>query len=212
MRQEQVGQRRAAEWRALGRWIALGVWLVGCGGGAERAAQHARLAALEQDVQQMRDELVRAKTAAPEPSKTGATDPTFKLGCPQPWTLQVPAGAVLWHCRAPAATPDGLFAQCSVVSQPQVAIEIKDYFEYALNVSAPWREAKNLTDKPVKHNGRDAFEATFEVDPKPVPMKMMGMLVPHETHTYAITCSAPSAAFESYTKAFRHIIDTFAIK
>ena len=197
------------------RWFLLSFGLLACGGGGggpERVAQNARIAALEQDVRELSAEMEAAEASAAAPVKTGAVDPAFKVSCPQPWTLQVPSGAVLWNCRAPAATPDGVYAQCSVVSQPQVAIETKDYFEYALHVTAQWREVKNLSDKPLKLNGRDAFEATFEVEQKPLALKMMGALVPHGTHTYTLTCFAPSAAFESYTKAFRQIIDTFAFK
>jgi hypothetical protein len=67
----------------------------------------------------------------------------------------------------------------------------------------------NMHDQRVKVNGVEAFEATFEDDPKPVPLKMLSVLLPHREATYAITCFAPRASFDKYEAAFRKIIDTF---
>lgn len=198
--------------------VSLGSWLPACGGDTERAAQSARIAAVEQEVRRLSEEIATLKSAAPTQPKPAASQSAsapvqpFKLACPQPWVLHMPLGAALWSCRAPEPTPQGLYAQCHVVSQPQVAIETKNYFELALNAAPQLLEVKNLKDKPTKLNGADAFEATFEADPKLVPLKMLSALVPHGEMTYTVTCFAPSAAFDNYTNAFRQIIDRFAFQ
>jgi hypothetical protein len=210
---QKISIRRDAL-RSVGWLMTLGCWLTACGGDAERAAQSARLATLEQEVRQLGDSVAALKAAPPVPNKpaTPVSSPAhaFKVACPQPWLIHVPLGASLWSCRAPEPTSQGLYPQCNVVFQPQIAIETKNYFEFALNASPQLLEVKNLKDKRTKLNGADAFEATFEADPKPLPLKMMSALVPHGEATYAVTCFAPSAVFDSYAKAFRQIIDTFA--
>jgi hypothetical protein len=211
---QEMNMRRRARASSVGWLVTLACGLSACGGDAERAAQSARLATLEQEVRQLGDSVAALKTAAPAHDKpapvAGSPALAFRVACPQPWSIHLPLGAALWSCRAPEPAPQGLYAQCNVVFQPQLAIETKNYFEFALNASPPLLEVKNLKDKPTKINGADGFEATFEADPKPVPLKMLSALMPHGEATYAITCFAPSAAFDTYSKAFRQIIDTFA--
>jgi hypothetical protein len=189
-------------------------WLAACGGDAERATQSARLATLEQEVRQLSDSVAALKSSSRAPAPPAAPAPVppmpFKIACPRPWLIHAPLGATLWNCRAPTPTSQGMYPQCSVVFQPQIAIETRDYFEFALNASPQLRSVTNFKDKHVKVNGADAFEASFEADPQPIPLKMMGTLMPHGDVTYAITCSAPSASFASYSEAFRQIIGTFA--
>jgi hypothetical protein len=196
----------------LGWLMALACWSTACGGGAERAAQSARLETLEREVRRLGETVAALKTpaaaAAPQPTKPPAL--AFNVACPQPWVPHTPLGATLWNCRAPEPTPQGLYPQCHVTLQAQIAIETKTYFEFALNAAPQLLEVRNFKDSRSKINGADAFEATFEADPKPVPMKMMSALLPHGETTYAITCFAPSATFAEYSKAFRKIIDTFA--
>jgi hypothetical protein len=209
----ETNMRRCELARVCGLMM-LACWLPACGGDAERTAQSERIATLEQQVRQLVDNVaaLQSATAAQTKSSTPVSSPApaFRVACPQPWLIHAPLGAALWSCRAPEPTPQGLYAQCNVVFQPQVAIETKNYFELALNASPQLFEVKNLKDKPAKINGADGFEATFEADPKPVPLTMMSALMPHAEATYAVTCFAPSAAFDRYTKAFRQIIDTFA--
>jgi hypothetical protein len=188
----------------------LGGWLPACGQDAAAATESARLALLEQEVRQLRESVAALK--APASTEPAAASTSFKLDCPQPWLLQPPTGATLWTCRAPVATPEGMYPQCSVVMQPHVAIETRNYFEYALIATPQLLEIKNLKDQPVKLNGADAFEGTFETEAKPIPLKMMSALLPQEKTTYTVTCFAPSAKFDDYSKAFRRIIDTFALK
>jgi hypothetical protein len=190
----------------FGFLLTLACWLPACGGGAERAAQSARMESLEIDVRRLEASIAALK--APQPAKPPPL--AFKLSCPQPWLLHTPLGATLWTCRAPEPTAEGLYPQCHVSLQPQVAIETKNYFEFALNAAPQLLQVQNLKDKPTKINGADAFEATFEADPKPVPLKMTSALLPHGEATYAITCFAPSATFANYSQAFRRIIETFA--
>jgi hypothetical protein len=198
---------RAASWLMM-----LGGWLPACGQDAAAAAESARLALLEQEVRQLRESVAALKAPAPSPTEAAAPSTVFKLTCPQPWLLQPPMGPTLWTCRAPVATPEGMYPQCSVVMQPHVAIETKNYFEYALIATPQLLEIKNLKDQSVKINGADAFEGTFEAEAKPIPLKMMSALLPQEKTTYTVTCFAPSAKFDDYSKAFRRIIDTFALK
>jgi hypothetical protein len=215
---QEIGSRRVARARTVAWSIVLGA-LAGCtGNDAERAAEAARLATLEHEVRRLGGDIAALKSAAPaqhnnpapEPPQSSTLSKAFRVACPQPWLLHTPLGATLWSCRAPLPTAEGLYPQCSVVFQPQVAIETKNYFEFALNAAPQLLAVKNLKDKSVKINGADGFEATFEVDPKPVPLKMMSALMPHLEVTYAVTCFAPSASFDKHAQAFRKIIDTFA--
>jgi len=195
----------------LGWLIVLACSFSACAGGAERAAQSARIEALEQEVRRLAESLAALKApaaAVSQPAKSPAQ--AFNVACPQPWLPHTPLGATLWSCRAPEPTRQGLYPQCNVSFQPQIAIETKNYFEFALNAAPQLLEVQNFKDKPTKINGADAFEATFEADPKPVPLKMMSALLPHGELTYAITCFAPSASFADYADGFRKIIDTFA--
>lgn len=204
--------RRAALLRAVGWPVMLGCWLPACSGDVDSAVHSARLATLEQEVRRLHDTVAELKAAPAKPATepvAGTTVHPFKVKCPQPWLLHTPLGTTLWNCRAPDPSPQGLYPQCHVTFQPQVAIETKNYFEFALNAAPQLLEVKNFKDKSTQINGADGFEATFEAEPKPIPLKMMSALMPHGLTTYAITCFAPSAAFDTYSKAFRQIIDTF---
>ena len=213
-----MGTARLTLVRTIGWLMTLLAGLPACGKGTEGAAQSARIAMLEQEVRRLGDKVAalepaaHGQGAAAAPQPASAPDKVFSLNCPQPWMLQPPPANTLWNCRAPAPTPEGLYPQCSVVVQPQVAIETKTYFEFALNTTPQFFEVKNVKDTRVKLNGADAFEATCDADPKPVPLKMMSALLPHNETTYVVTCFAPSATFANYSKAFRQIIDTFAFK
>jgi hypothetical protein len=198
----------------LGAALALTLgWLGACGRDAESAAQSARIASLEDEVRRLGDSVTAIKAGAatkPQPPPTAAEQAKpFKIDCPQPWLLHTPLGATLWDCRSPTPTPEGFYPQCSIVVQPQIAIELRSYFEFAWNASPQLREVKSLKDKPIKIKGHDGFEATFEADPKPVPLKMRSTLIPHGDQVYAVTCFAPSTSFDNYdAKAFQKITDT----
>jgi hypothetical protein len=200
--------------RQLTVWlVTAGCFLPGCNHESESAAQSARLSTLEQEVRRLGDQVAglatqKNKPATPQPG--GAPSDAFKITCPQPWLRHTPLGATIWSCRAPTPSPEGLYPQCSVSHQPQLEIETKHYFEFGLNAGPQLRDIKNLKDKPIKLGAADGFEATFDADPKPVPLRLLSVLMPHGEWTFMITCSAPSPSFESYSKAFRQIIDTFA--
>jgi len=198
---------------ALGWPAALASCLLACGTGTEGAAQSARLVLLEQEVRKLAESVAAQQPPPPaQPELPVARELAFKLDCPQPWLVNPPLGAALWTCQAPEPTPQGMYPQCSVTVQPHAAIETKSYFEYAMNASPQLLMVKNLTDKRVAINGADAFEASFEADPKPIPLKMIGALLPREQLAYTVTCFAPSAEFAGHAKAFRRIIDSFAFK
>jgi hypothetical protein len=182
-----------------------------CGGDdTERAALSARLAGLQEEVRRLGETVTALKANAKPPTAAGPQAPVFKLTCPQPWIMQIPVGASLWTCRSPTATPQGVYPQCSVIVQPQISIETKDYFEFATQAAPQLREIKDFKDKHTKLNAADSFEATFTAELTPVAQTMLGALIPHGETTYAVTCAAPSAEFTRYTAAFRRIIDTFA--
>lgn len=189
--------------------LALAVAFGGCGHDAENAAQSARIATLEDDVKRLRDSLNALKpdsTGKPSAPPTAAKTKPFSIECPQPWLLHTPLGATLWNCRSPTATAEGFYPQCSIVEQPQSSIELLNYFEFASNASPQLRQVKNLKDKPIKIKDHDGFEAVYESDPKPVPLKMRSVLIPHEEQVYAVTCFAPSNVFDSVdAKAFQKI-------
>jgi hypothetical protein len=211
---------RMKTWRHASALLAqlAGVLLPGCGGDSvERAAQTARLATLEEEVRRLNENVaalaLATKTAPAEPrgpEAQAAHAPPFRVSCPQPWVLNQPLGASMWTCRSAKATSEGYYPQCSIIFQPQVAIETKSYFELASSASPDLREIKNVKDKHIQLNTADAFEATFEADPKPLPLKLLSVLVPHGVGTYAITCAAPSAAFDSFQPGFRKVVDSFA--
>lgn len=194
--------------------LALAMSLGACGHDAENAAQSARIATLEDDVKRLRDSLNAIKPGEkgkPAVPPAAAKQKPFTIECPQPWLLHTPLGATLWTCRSPTPTPEGFYPQCSIVEQPQTSIELLNYFEFAANASPQLRQVKNLKDKPIKIKNHDGFEAVYESDPKPVPLKMRSVLVPHEEQVYAVTCFAPSNAFDSFdSKAFQKITDTIA--
>lgn len=185
--------------------------LGGCSGGdAERAAQGARLTALEETVRRLEAQLSAQKGAPPAAANPDeAAAKLFKVSCLPPWQPHAALGATLWACRSPAPAPEGVYAQCSVVTQPQLDIETKSYFDFAYSGAPQLRSMTNVHDQRVKVNGVEAFEATFEDDPKPIPLKMLSVLLPHGEATYAITCFAPRASFDKYEGAFRKIIETF---
>lgn len=199
------------ETRAL-LWLAQLTVLAACGHDAENAAQSARIATLEDDVRRLNEALkAGAPTKAPSPPTAAEKSKPFTIECPQPWLLHPPLGATLWNCRSPTPTPEGFYPHCSIVEQPQVSIELANYFEFAWNAAPQLRQIKNLKDKPIKIKDHDGFEAVFEADPKPVPVKVRSTLIPQGEQVYAVTCFAPSASFESFdAKAFQKIIDTIA--
>jgi hypothetical protein len=194
------------------------MWLImatACDRADENAAQSARIASLEDEVRRLGVQLtaLQSGTASkpqPPPEAAGANKP-FTIECPQPWLLQPPLGATLWNCRSPTPTPEGLYPQCSIVMQPHVAVELQGYSEFAWNASPQLRQVKNYKDKPIKVKDRDGFEAVYEADPKPVPVKVRSVLIPSAEHVYAVTCFAPSASFDNYdAKAFQKITNTIA--
>ncbi len=180
--------------------VAVLGWMLGCSDGA------ARIEALEQEVGKLGEELRALKSASP-----GAAAGAFAIKCGQPWILEHrPLGAALWTCRAPEPSPDGVYPQCSVFEEPQNAIETKQYFERALHAAGQLHAIKNFSDKPIQREGSSTFEATYEAELAPVAIKSLGMLFPYREHTFTVSCFAPSAAFASYEKAFRQVIDSFA--
>jgi hypothetical protein len=190
--------------------VSLALGACSAGGDAERAAQSARLAAVEADVRRLQELVTVLKAqpaAAPAPEEAAAK--AFSVACLPPWLPHAALGATLWACRSPAPSPEGFFPQCSVVTQPQLEIETKSYFEFAYSAAPQLRAIANVHDQRVTLNGADAFEATFEDDPKPIPLKMLSVLLPHRESTFAITCFAPRASFDRYVASFRKIIDSF---
>ena len=198
---------------ARNAWLGIAAvvgWVAGCGSDADRAAQAARIATLEQQVKQLEEGVagLRAQAQPAEAAAHAKPQHPFKVPCPQPWHIHAPLGAALWTCRAPEPA-QGVYPQCHVVWQPQIEIETKNYFTFALNAAPQLLEIKNFKDKRTKLNNADAFEATFDAEPKLVPLKMVGALFPHKEATYAVTCFAPSTAFAAHEPAFRKIIEGF---
>jgi hypothetical protein len=187
--------------------------LTACDNPEENTAQSARIALLEDEVRRLGAQLTALPSGTtskskPPPTAAGVTKP-FAIECPQPWLLQPPLGATIWTCRSPAPTPEGFYPHCSIVMQPQVAVELLGYSEFAWNASPQLRQVKNYKDKPLKIKDHDGFEAIYEADPKPVSVKMRSVLIPNAEHVYAVTCFAPSASFDSYdAKAFQKITNT----
>lgn len=195
--------------------VALARSLMACGHDAENAAQSARIAVLEDELRKL-----SVRVSAPgagdadkpkSPPTAAAPSKPFTIECLQPWLLHPPLGASLWTCRSPSAAPEGIYPQCSIVVQPQIAIETQNYFEFAWNAAPQLRQVKNIKDKPIKIKDHDGFEAVYEADPKPVSVKMRSVLIPYGEQVYAVTCFAPSSSFDEYdARAFQKITSSIA--
>src|SRR5690349_576900 len=87
------------------------------GGDAERAAQGARLAALEEHVRKLEAQVSAQKALPPAANPDEVAAKMFKVSCLPPWQPHAALGATLWACRSPVPAPEGVYAQCSVVTE-----------------------------------------------------------------------------------------------
>ena len=197
-------------------WLCRLVCCAGlCGDVAGCAGDRERLDVLEHEVNQLREQVAKLKAvAAPEPPTAPEADRPlpFKLACPQPLQRYALLGSSLWTCRSPVSSPEGLYPQCNVVFQPQVAIEPRDYFEYALSAAPQLHATQSFQSKPAEVHGAPSFEGSFDAQLNPVPLKALGRLMPQRDITYAVTCIAPASVYANYEPAFRQILDSFEWK
>jgi hypothetical protein len=211
VRQLGKGNHLGAAWRC---GVACCVALTG--GVAACSSERERLDALEHEVNQLREQLAKLK-ATSDPEPPSAPEPAeprlpFKLSCPTPLRRYAALGNSLWTCRSSKPSPEGVYPQCNVVFQPQVAIEPRDYFEFALSATPQLTATQNFRSQPVQVNGAPSFEASFDVVPSSAPLKLLGRLMPQGEITYAVTCSAPASSYANYERAFRQIVDSFEWK
>jgi hypothetical protein len=186
------------------------------GGSAACNGERERLDALEHEVNQLSEQLAKLKaTSAPEPpSAPEPAEPRlpFKLSCPTPLRGYAVLGSSLWTCRSSLPSPEGVYPQCNVVFQPQVAIEPRDYFEFALSATTPLTATQNFRSQPVQVNGAPSFEVSFDVVPSSAPLRLLGRLMPQGEIAYAVTCSAPASSYANYEQVFRQVVDSFEWK
>jgi len=189
--------------------LALTCSVTACNPGTDPATLE-RIEALEHELRTVNREVASLRSNA-EMSAKQAELP-FRFRCESPLGLYVNQSEALLTCRAYRPSPEGLFPQCNVIFQKEGSVETKDYFEFVANGTPQLYAITAFEDEPTKLNGQDGFQATFETQRTPLPMKMMGTLIPYKDGIYAITCFATSASFSEYEEAFRRTISTFQLK
>ena len=193
--------------RTAPAWLCL---LAACSGDLD-PAQLERINSLEETVRSLNQEVTTLRNAQ---SKTpgGQVELPFRMECQAPLAHYVSMSDAQVTCRARKPSQEGLYPQCSVVFQKEVSVETKDYFEFAVDGTPQLYAINNYKDGQLEINGTPAFQATFEAQRSPLPMKMMGALFPHKGGIYALTCFATSATFSDYEEAFRRTIGSFDFK
>jgi hypothetical protein len=134
------------------------------------------------------------------------------MQCQAPLANYVAMSDAQITCRARKPSADGVYPQCNVIFQKEGSIETKDYFEFAVDGTPQLYAINNYKDSQLEINGTPAFQATFEAQRTPLPMKMMGALLPYKDGIYALTCYATAATFSDYEEAFRRTIMSFEFK
>jgi hypothetical protein len=194
--------------RTAPAWLCLA--FAACSGELD-PAQLERISAMEEALRSLNQEVTTLRNAAQ--SKSAATvELPFRLQCASPLMNYTAMTDAQVTCRSRKASPEGLYPQCNVVFQKEVSVETKDYFEFAVDGTPQLYAVNNYKDGQLEINGTPAFQATFEAQRTPLPMKMMGALFPYKDGIYALTCFATSATFGDYEEAFRRTISSFEFK
>ena len=188
----------------------LGLALAACSGELE-PAQLERITAMEEALRSLNQEVTNLRNGAQSKS-AGTVDLPFRVKCQPPLANYIAMSDAQVTCRARKPSTEGLYPQCNVIFQKEVSVETKDYFEFAVDATPQLYAVNNYQDGQLEINGTPAFQATFEAQRTPLPMKMMGALFPYKEGIYALTCFATSATFSDYEEAFRRTISSFEFK
>lgn len=189
-------------------WLSLA--LAACSGELD-PAQLERITAMEEALRSLNQELTTLKNTA-QTKTTGAVELPFRMQCQAPLMGYIAMSDAQVTCRARKPSAEGLYPQCNVIFQKEVSVETKDYFEFAVDGTPQLYAINNYKDGQLEINGTPAFQATFEAQRTPLPMKMMGALLPYKDGIYALTCFATAASFSDYEEAFRGTIASFEFK
>jgi hypothetical protein len=187
----------------------LGLLLAACSG--DLAAERERVDALEDKLRNLSQEVTSLRQSA-QAKAAGVIEFPYYLKCQPPLQGYIAVSDAQATCRAVRPSPEGLYPQCNVFFQKEASIETKDYFEYTVNGTPQLYSVTNYKDEQTKINDVPAFQATFEAQRAPLPMKMLGALIPHDDGLYTITCFATVATFGDYEEAFRRTISSFEFR
>jgi|GEM_PF-6155668 len=194
--------------RTAPAWLCLA--LAACSGDLD-PAQLERINAVEEALRSLNQEVTSLRNTAQSKS-TGVIELPFRLQCTPPLASYVSMSDAQVTCRSRKPSQEGLYPQCNVVFQKEVSVETKDYFEFAVDGTPQLYAVNNYKDGQLEINGTPAFQATFEAQRMPLPMKMVGALFPYKDGIYTLTCFATSATFGDYEDAFRRTISSFEFK
>jgi hypothetical protein len=194
--------------RTAPAWLSLA--LAACSGELD-PAQLERISSLEETVRSLNQEVTTLRNSA-QIKTTGAVELPFRMQCQAPLAPYIAMNDAQVTCRARKPSPEGIYPQCSVVFQKEVSVETKDYFEFAVDGTPQLYAINNYKDGQIEINGASAFQATFEAQRTPLPMKMVGALFPYKDGIYTLTCFASSATFGDYEEPFRRTISSFQFK
>jgi len=194
--------------RTAPAWLCLA--FAACSGELD-PAQLERISAMEEALRSLNHEVSALRSSAQNKS-AGTVELPFRLQCQAPLVSYVAMSDAQVTCRARKPSTEGLYPQCNVIFQKEVSVETKDYFEFAVDGTPQLYAVNNYKDGQIQINGTPAFQATFEAQRTPLPMKMMGALFPYKDGIYALTCYATSATFSDYEEAFRRTISSFEFK
>lgn len=188
----------------------LSLALAACSGELD-PAQLERINGLEEALRSVSQELALLRASA-QSKAAGTAELPFRMQCHSPLAPYIAMSDAQVTCRARKASPEGLYPQCNVIFQKEGSVETKDYFEFAVDGTPQLYAVNNYKDQQTTINGTPAFQASFEAQRTPLPMKMLGALFPYKDGIYALTCYASSATFSDYEEAFRRTISSFEFK
>ena len=194
--------------RTAPAWLCLA--LAACSGELD-PAQLERITAMEEALRSLNQEVSTLRNAA-QNKAAGTVELPFRMQCQAPLFNYIAMSDAQITCRARKPSAEGFYPQCNVIFQKEVSVETKDYFEFAVDGTPQLYALNNYKDGQLQINGTPAFQATFEAQRTPLPMKMMGALFPYKDGIYALTCYATSATFGDYEETFRRTISSFDFK
>ncbi len=120
----------------------------------------------------------------------------FKIGYPEGWSM--PEGETTYG--------EGLLGGARFTpGTPGVTLQVLVASEFAMD------ELKAMEGKTVMINGREGYDATFDVEIM-IVMKIREVAFAVEDRYYVITCTAPAKVYADYADAFETAINSFVIE
>jgi hypothetical protein len=174
-----------------------------------------RIDALETKVQQLSQEFdSRAPARDAERASANAKEAaTFDIVCPPPWQALGPAGDAVWTCRADRPAANGMWPNCNVtVGQAEPDARPKEILEGELAAIPQLRAARRLSARDTTLASLRAYEAIYEHDLLPTPLRVLATISLLSDRAYGISCSAPPETFAVAEPIFRRITASFRFK